>query len=75
MSKYYIDSKVTVWLREYFDADSDEDAIDMAKEGDYLVNGHEYLDDTVEYLKDNNDEDYIMEVYKDDNIIYSHYEH
>lgn len=73
MSKYYIDSEVTCWLREWFEADSDVEAIEMAKDGSYITEDVEYLSETNEWNSDDNGE-YICEVYDPKDIkIYENY--
>lgn len=35
---YYIDTKVTTWVREWFEAESDEEAKKLVKTGNYTNN-------------------------------------
>ena len=75
MNDYYVDSKVTTWIREKFEAESDEEAIRLVKDGEYDVLDTEYLTDCTEWERDRDDE-FICELYKnDDSIIYSNYDY
>lgn len=73
MNDYYVDSKVTTWVREWFQAESDEEAIRLVKHGEYKVRDTEYSIDCTEWERDKDDE-FICELYKNDSIIYSNYD-
>ena len=73
MNDYYVDSMVTTWIRERFQAESDEEAIKLVKDGEYDVWDTEYLTDCTEWERDN-DGEFICELYKNDSIIYSNYD-
>ena len=59
---YCVDTKIETFIREWYDADSDEDAIKKAKEGDYEPIKYEISDECMYYPKDEVGECYI-EVY------------
>jgi uncharacterized Zn finger protein len=59
---YCVDTKVETFIREWYYADSDEDAIKKAKEGDYEAIDSETLPEFSFYPKDETGE-YYIEVY------------
>lgn len=69
MAKYYCDNLVEVWQRDWFEAESDGEAIALAETGDYDVIEHTVLDDYNWYIK-NTDDKYVYELYNEhDNLI------
>lgn len=72
-NKYTIDTKVEGWIRETFAANSDEEAIELAKSSDYEPFEAEFLWDCAYYPREN--EEYKIELYNNkDSIIYSNIE-
>lgn len=71
---FYKDNKFTVWGREYYtvEADSQEEAIKMCKDG-IGVNDFEILNDTLEYMtKNSNGGEDVEELYNEENeLLYS----
>ena len=66
--RYYVDNLVEVWQRDWFEADSDEDAIELAETGEYIPLDQQYLEDYKEYIKA--DDHYVFELYDEhDNLI------
>lgn len=66
--RYYVDNLVEVWQRDWFEADSDEDAIELAETGEYAPLDQQYLEDWKEYIK--TDDHYVFELYDEhDNLI------
>lgn len=63
---YYVDTKVETFIREWYYADSDEDAIEKAKNDNYEAIDSETLPEFSYYPKDETGECYI-EVYNPDN--------
>jgi len=59
---YCVDTKVETFIREWYYADSDEDAIEKAKKDDYRAIDSEILDECTSYPKNKTGECYI-EVY------------
>lgn len=59
---YCVDTKIETFIREWYYADSDKDAIERAKKDDYEVINSEILHDCSSYPKDETGECY-MEVY------------
>lgn len=59
---YCVDTKIETFIREWYYADSDEDAIKKAKKDDYEAIDSEILYDCSSYPKDETGECYI-EVY------------
>lgn len=51
---YRVWKKVVMWVCESFEADSDEEAIQLAKNGDYWTEEFEYGDDYHELQPDEN---------------------
>ena len=63
MAKYYCDNLIRHWRRDYFEADSDEEAIQLAENGTYDVTNVEHLDECDEYVRNNNGTSYIYELF------------
>ena len=63
---YYVDTKVETFIREWYYADSDEDAIEKAKNDNYEAIDSETLPEFSFYPKDETGE-YYIEVYNPDN--------
>ena len=63
---YCVDTKVETFIREWYYADSDEDAIEKAKKDDYETIDSEMLPEFSSYPKDETGECY-MEVYNSNN--------
>ena len=71
--RYYVDNLVEVWQRDWFEADSDEEAIALAETGDYSAIEHEVLDDYNYYIKTLNGKNYVFELYDEQsNLIKRH---
>ena len=54
MNKYYVDTKVEGWVREWFKADSDEEAKELIHTGEYIdiVESTETLYDSIYWEKE-----------------------
>lgn len=63
---YCVDTKVETFIREWYYADSDKDAIKKARECNYEIINSEILHDCTSYPNDETGECYI-EVYNPDN--------
>ena len=72
--RYYVDNLVEVWQRDWFEADSDEEAIALAETGDYIPTEHQVLDDYNYYIKTFNGKNYVFELYDDQNNIIKRHE-
>lgn len=66
MKRYYVDKEAMVWYREYFDAENDEQAIELVKSDSADVTNAEWIDETTEYT-DNieifSTDDYLNPIY------------
>ena len=72
--RYYVDNLVEVWSRDWFEADTDEEAIALAETGDYSVIEHEMCDDSMYYIKTANDKNYVFQLFDDDNNLIKEHE-
>lgn len=74
MATYYCDNLIRRWRRDWFEAESDEEAIQLAEEGIYDVKDSEDLYECDEYVKTEDGQHYVFELFNDKHKIIKRYD-